>query len=79
MAFREPVNRNCGISIPQASRIVRKITSVPIFSMREIRMLAVGFVKNPEITAEVVMDITVQNNFSVSTFFHCIDLSHGFL
>lgn len=76
MAFREPENRNCGISIPQASGIVRKITSVPIFSMREIRMLAVGFIKNP---AEVVMDITVQNNFSVSTFFHYIDLSHGFL
>ena len=49
MAFREPENRN-------SSGIVRKITSVPIFSMREIRMLAVGFIKNP---AEVVMDITV--------------------
>ena len=59
MAFRETVNRNCGISIPQASGIVGKITSVPIFSMREIRMLAVGFIKNPEITAKVVTGIIV--------------------
>ena len=59
MAFREPVNRNYGLSIPQASGLVHKVTSVPIFSMREIRMLAVGFIKNHEITAEVVTDITV--------------------
>ena len=59
MAFRDTVNRNCGISIPQASGIVGKITSVPIFSMREIRMLAVGFIKNSDITAKVVTRILV--------------------